>query len=45
LRTGSTFLFGETHLRSRFFNIDLIDTLEADGRAARPHRQVVEPAI
>jgi hypothetical protein len=33
------------HSRSRFFSIDLINTLEADSRAARPHRQLVEPAI
>jgi hypothetical protein len=31
--------------RGRFFNIDLINKLEADSRAARPHRQLVEPAI
>jgi hypothetical protein len=31
--------------RGRFFNIDLINTLEADSRAARLHRQLVKPAI
>jgi hypothetical protein len=31
--------------RGRFFNIDLINKLEADSHAARPHRQLAKPAI
>jgi hypothetical protein len=31
--------------RGRFFNIDLINKLDADSRAARLHRQSVKPAI
>jgi hypothetical protein len=31
--------------RGRFFNIELINRLEADSRAARPHRQLAKPAI
>jgi hypothetical protein len=31
--------------RGRFFNIDLINKLEADSLAARLHRQLVKPAI
>jgi hypothetical protein len=32
-------------MRGWFFNIDLINKLETDSRAARPHRQLVKPAI
>jgi hypothetical protein len=33
-------------MRDWFFNIDLINTLEADSRTARLlHRQLVKPAI
>jgi hypothetical protein len=31
--------------RLAFFNIDLINELEAGSRAARLHRQLVKPAI
>jgi hypothetical protein len=31
--------------QGRFFNIDLINELEAESHAARPHRQLAKPAI
>jgi hypothetical protein len=33
------------HSRGGFFNIDLINRLEADSRAARPHPQLAKAAI